>query len=34
MIGIYRSFLAQSAAAETEPARPPKQAKEQAKRST
>jgi transcriptional regulator with XRE-family HTH domain len=34
MIGIYRSFLAQSAAAENEPARPPKQAKEKTKRPT
>jgi transcriptional regulator with XRE-family HTH domain len=34
MIGIYRSFLAQSAGDQAEPARPPKQAKQKAKRAT
>src|SRR3989442_10586751 len=34
MIGIYRSFLAQSAGPGTEPARPPKQGKQKTKRST
>jgi transcriptional regulator with XRE-family HTH domain len=34
LIGIYRSFLAQSAGEESEPARPPKQAKQKTKRPT
>jgi transcriptional regulator with XRE-family HTH domain len=34
LIGIYRSFLAQSSAGGSEPARPPKQAKQKTKRPT
>ena len=34
LVGIYRSFLAQSAGEESEPARPPKQAKQKTKRTT